>query len=207
MSNLVSEGRVIIPNKASVFRVTEDYEPGMFVLNCASVPAKNIYASGVLGQYYLFGEDIIFSTGAPLQVEFQADAFSVIFAFKISGTKLYLWGVTNDKLIAFGQSPPARNKEFVEEDSLFSIWEVPRADVVSLTPLTNTDTHKLKDFADLLISFLKPFQHVKVRNIKQAETYAASGFEKVSWRAGLGSGLGAGLGTEEWVRGWVRSRV
>ena len=48
MSNLVSEGRVIVPNKASVFRVTEDYEPGMFVLNCASVPAKNIYASAVL---------------------------------------------------------------------------------------------------------------------------------------------------------------
>ena len=26
MSNLVSEGRVIVPNKASVFRVTEDYD-------------------------------------------------------------------------------------------------------------------------------------------------------------------------------------
>ena len=58
MSNLVAEGRVIIPNKASVFRVTDDVEPGMFVLNCASVPANNIYASGVLGQYFLFGEDI-----------------------------------------------------------------------------------------------------------------------------------------------------
>ena len=32
MSNLVSEGRVIIANKASVFRVTDDYEPGRCIL-------------------------------------------------------------------------------------------------------------------------------------------------------------------------------
>ena len=99
MSNLVAEGRVIIPNKASVFRVTDDVEPGMFVLNCASVLAKNIYASGVLGQYFLFGEDIIISTGAPLQLEFQGGGWSVIFGFKLSGGKTYLWGVTNQKLI------------------------------------------------------------------------------------------------------------
>ena len=36
--------------------------------NCASVPAKNIYASGVLGQYFPFGEGSVGSSGESLHV-------------------------------------------------------------------------------------------------------------------------------------------
>jgi hypothetical protein len=183
MANLLPEGFVLIPNKAAVLCITDDVEPSLFLANAATVRGKDIYSAGVLGQYFVFGDSLTVLTGAPLVARFEAADSIVVLAYKLTNGKTYFWGITVTKLIEFAAKPPTRS-ETIQEAGLLGIWKVPNASMTELTLLENTNTHRLKDYADLLISFSPTFKAVGVRSIKESVKYAAGGFTKVRLRPG-----------------------
>jgi hypothetical protein len=178
MASLLPEGFILIPNKAAVLRITDDVEPSLFLANAATVRGKDIYSAGVLGQYFVFGDSLTVLTGAPLVARFEAADSLVVLAYKLTNGKTYFWGITVPKLIEFAAKPPPRS-DTIDETALLGIWKVASASVTELTLLENTETHPLKDYADLLISFVPTFKAVGVRSGKDNEKYAAGGFTKV----------------------------
>jgi hypothetical protein len=178
MANLLPEGFVLIPNKAAVLRITDDLEPSLFVANAATARGKDIYSAGVLGQKFVFGDSLTVLTGKPLCAHFVAADKVAVLAYKITNGNTYLWGITVPKLIDWAGKPPSRSQT-IQETALFGTWKVPNMSVTELTLLENTETHQLKDFADLLISYSPTFKAVGVRSSKEIEKYAASGFTKV----------------------------
>ena len=109
-----------------------------------------------------------------------------VLAYKLTNGFTYLWGITLPKLIEWASKPPPARTETVEETGLLGCFKLPNASVTGLQLLENTETHTLKDYASLLISFLPTFKAVGVRSIKDNEKYAASGFTKVRLYSGLG---------------------
>ena len=185
MTNLLPAGFVLIPNKAAVLRISEDVEPSLFLANAATVRGKDIYSAGVLGQYFVFGDSLTVLTGKPLVASFAAADPVAVLAYKLSNGNTYLWGITVPKLIEWAGKPPARS-ETVAETAMFGCFKLPNASVTGLALLENTETHPLKDYADLLISFTPTFKAVGVRSIKENEKYAANGFTKVRLYLGQG---------------------
>ena len=171
MFNYIEKGRALIPNKATPISITFDDGPGLLLLNFASVIPGRCYPAGVPGYYYLFGErttELQISTGRPLLAEFKETGNAVIFAHKFIGTSHYLYGITIEKLLDWSEHPPQPQVE-VKEAGLLQSWKVPRDDLVKLEELCNTDTHKLIDIADSLISRLPIFKAVQVRSAKEMQ--------------------------------------
>ena len=176
-SNLVADGRFIIPNKASLLAVTSDVEePSVFCLNFASVVQKNTYSAGVLGHYFHFGQGATVSSGEPLLAKFK-ELDAVIFATKLSNAGVtYLYGITVEKLIEFMKSPPAATA-VVDEMKLLQSWKLPNENLESLSKLENSETHKLIDYADKLISHMPLFKRLGIRNHTHAKAWAEKAFE------------------------------
>ena len=105
---------------------------------------------------------------------------SSCFATAISAGISFIWGLTAAKLIAFGSSAPPKRDTVLKEEGLMAMWKVPNETMASLDYLKNTESHKLLDYADLLISYLPTFKSIKVKNIKALEAYAKGGFTKVT---------------------------
>ena len=164
--NLVGEGRYIIPNKAAVLAITSDIEqPSVFCTNLASVVQKNTYNAGVPGHYFHFGKGATVTSGEPLLAKF-TEFDAVILATKLSNSGLaYLYGITVEKLKAFMENLPAQHS-VIDETLLLQSWKLPHENLVSLTKLQNSDTHKFKDFADKLISHTPMFKALGIRNSK-----------------------------------------
>ena len=176
--NLLPTGHIIIPNKAAVLSITGDMDPSIFVANCATVPAKNLYPTGVLAHYFLFGDALNITTGRPLLAEFKEAESVAVLALKVTGGRTYLYGIAIPKLIEFAASPPPVSAS-VEEMGRLGLWKAPRDDILALRVLENTDTHRLKDFADMFISRMPTFKKLKLRSGKDIEEYARGGFKKV----------------------------
>jgi len=168
-------GRVLHPNKNSAIWVSGPEALSLMTLSFASVLPKNIYGAGVLGHYFNFGPPILFHSGAPLRAEFSAAGDAVVLAQMQTGTTVYLYGITVEKLI--GWVPPARKDE-VDVTGLCATWSVPREDILTLKKLKKTDTHDLPGMTDLLISYIAAFKNIKVRSAADVIRWAAQTFEK-----------------------------
>ena len=180
MPNMLPEGHMLIPNKAATIAISKDDEPRIWFATCATAPVKNLYSTGVLGQYILFGDDLTVTTGKPLVAGFGAASDVVVLASALSAGSTFIWGLTVAKLIEFGTSAPPKRDTTITEEGLMSMWKVPNKSMTSLDYLNNTETHRLVDYADLLISYMPTFKKIKVKNIKQLEAYAKGGFTKVT---------------------------
>ena len=179
MTNYLEDSRMLIPNKGATICITEPDDAenvGIFALNFASVLPRHVYSTGVAGHYFNFGEAVKVSKGEPLRVQFAAAGDACVYAVKQVGQMVYLYGITIESLI--GWTPPAR-KDDIDEARLLSTWPVPRADIVDLTPLADTETHpNLKGTADLLMSFVKTFTVHKIRSVADSEKWVKQPYEK-----------------------------
>jgi tetratricopeptide (TPR) repeat protein len=149
--NLVTDGRVLIPNKAAPLAITNDLEePAIICANVASVVQKLTYNAGVPGHYFHFGKAVAVTSGEPLIAKFK-EFDAVIVATKISNTgATYLYGVTVEKLKEMMQSRPATNA-LLDENKWLQSFKFPDPNLESLSVLVDTETDKLRDYADVLI--------------------------------------------------------
>ena len=124
MAEMVGPGRIIVPNKAAPLAITSDTEPALFVLNFASVQQGRMFSAGVLGHYFVFGEEPYISSGGPLLTKFKDDSGDrVIMAVKLASNGApWFYGVTVEKLIEFADKPPAR-KDKLQEAAWLQSWK------------------------------------------------------------------------------------
>ena len=94
-----------------------------------------------------------------------------------SPANVYLYGVTVEKLIEW--KPPAKATDSIVEEGLLQTWKASHGDITSLVALQNTETHKLKDLTDKLISHMPTFQQHKVRSGSDALKWAAVGRQRM----------------------------
>ena len=176
--NLLSAGRTLIADKAAPLSITTDEEPVIFVCNYASVIHKQTYAvSGLLGHLFHFGEQVRFSNGKPQLAKFKAQNDAVIIALKLSSGVPYLYGITVPNLIKFNEEPPSPTA-IIDEAKWLQSWRANLADLESLTPLVDSETHKFNMMVDKFVSHMQLFKGVGIRNLKQMEKHAEKGFEK-----------------------------
>ena len=154
----LDENRRFIPNKAAPLLMVGEAE--MLCASFASYEKGTAYASGVPGIYICIGKKPLFSTGAPLMCRFTAAEPVITIASKMAGENVYLYCVTVTKLIEWSAVAHVRNSsETIDVSSFFGLFKVPRADLVSVATLMNTETHDLKAMIDNLISYV-PFLKV-----------------------------------------------
>ena len=173
--NLVAEGRVLVPNKAAPLLITDDANPAVLCLNYASVVQKQLYSGGVPGHHFVFGTNSVVTTGVPHLAKFEVDDDYIVFAVKLSGKFTYLYAASVPKLLGWFKNPPARSEVIAETSMLRSI-RLPDKDLLELKPVTNTDTHKLKDIADHFMSFMPTFKNLNIRNASHCVIWAKKGF-------------------------------
>ena len=132
--SLLSEGRTLIPDKASpLCKGLEDDEPAVFFINYASVVQKNVYTGGVFGHYFNFGTSIMFNEGAPQLAKFKVAGDAIVLSLKLSSAGMpYLYGITVENLIKFSEQPPARPGDVVDDTKWLQSWKLPVADLESL---------------------------------------------------------------------------
>ena len=95
-----------------------------------------VYASGVLGTKFNFGEPPLFNTGEPLQASFAAADSAIIFVVKQVGRDVYLYGLTTPKLIEWAEKTPRpASNEMIDHQALLTLWKLPREEIDSLKPL------------------------------------------------------------------------
>ena len=90
--------------------------------------------------------------GVPFLCTFEGGASdAVILAYKVVDTRVYAYGVTVDKVIAF--KPPKDNPRTseIDEAQIFSSYKLPH-NIISVKKLENTETHKLRDMVDNMIA-------------------------------------------------------
>ena len=177
VENLVSDGRVLIPNKAAPLAISSDLEePAIICANLASVKQKLTYNAGVPGHYFYFGTDVAVTSGEPLIAKFK-EFDAVIVATKISNTgATYLYGVPVEKLKEMIQSRPAANA-LLDENKWLQSFKFPDPNLESLSVLVDTETDKLRDYADVLISHLGMFKVLGIRNTKNLKGWVDKGYE------------------------------
>ena len=184
-TNLVGEGRFIIPNKAALLAISSDLdEPAVVCANFASVVKKCTYNAGVPGHYFHLGKGAIITSGEPLLAKFK-EFEAVILATKLSNAGVaYLYGVPVEKLRDFVQSPPAA-KDLVEEAKMLTSWRLPDENLESLSALADTETDKLRAYADKLISHLGMFKVLGIRSVSQLKIWVQKGYEPAILRVVL----------------------
>ena len=178
VENLVSDGRVLIPNKAAPLAISSDLEePAIICANFASVVQKLTYNAGVPGHYFHFGKDVAVTSGEPLIAKFK-EFDAVIVATKISNNgATYLYGVPVEKLKEMMQARPAANA-LLDENKWLQSFKFPDPNLESLSVLVDTETDKLRDYADVLISHLGMFKVLGIRNTKHLKAWAVKGYEE-----------------------------
>jgi hypothetical protein len=168
--NLLAAGRLLIGNKATpVGTIGVEEEPSVKVLQVASVVANNTYkVGGVLAHYIVFGkESVEFSDGKPMRANFGEAEDAIVFAFKLSGKVVYLYGITVPALIAW--KPPAKATDPIDETGLLQSWKATHADILELVPLVNTETHKdLVALAEKFMSHMPSFTKANIKDCKSA---------------------------------------
>ena len=173
--NFLGENRTLIVNKASVIgTIGVEAEPTIRCLQFASIIPKYTHHAGVPGHFFVFGQPPQFTSGRPMRANFKEAGDAVIFALKQSPTTTYLYGITIEALIAW--EPPARPGQTIVEDIL-QTWKATHSDIISLQVLEDTETHKLKDLADKLMSHLPFLAQHKVRSSKDAAAWCKRTFE------------------------------
>ena len=162
-SNFLAQGRILITNKVTpIGTISGGEDPAVKFLQVASVVAARTYPAGVMGHYFVLGEVPMFSLGEPMRANFGEAEDAIIFCFKQSGNLTYLYGITVENLIVW--QPPAKAGDPVTEDGLLQTWKSSHADLKSLEPLVNTETHKLRDLAVKLMSHMPSFKVHQVRS-------------------------------------------
>ena len=173
--DLVDTGRVLVLNKATpIGTISGGEQPAAKFLQAASVVADKTFPAGVPGHYFVFGHKPLITTGEPLRANFHEAGDAVIFAFKLVGTTTQLYGITVAALIAW--KAPSRGNEVVSEDGVLQTWKATHSDIKELIALENTETHKLKDLADKLMSHLPTFAVHKVRSARDAVKWCSNGY-------------------------------
>ena len=174
-ANDAGAAKEIIPNKAASYGISSDEEPSLLMLQWASAKPGTTYSAGVLGHYFSFGVMPEFTDGEPMMAVFKETNNAVIVGVKQAPSgATYFYGITVDKLIEW--KPPSR-LEVVDEMALFSLWKTNHADIEEVVPLKNTETHRLRDMTDQLISFMPSFKAMQIRNMVHMKKHAAKGFE------------------------------
>ena len=180
-TNFLGEGRELIVNKNSIIgTIGVEADPTVKFLQIASVMSKDTFYAGVPGHHFVFGNTadawpVHISDGQPMRAYFKEAGDAVIVAFKLSPANVYLYGVTIEKLIDW--KPPAKATDSIVEEGLLQTWKASHGDITSLVALQNTETHKLKDLTDKLISHMPTFQQHKVRSGSDALKWCKKSFE------------------------------
>ena len=181
-TNFLGEGRELIVNKSSLIgTIGVEAEPTVKFLQIASVMSKDTFYAGVPGHYFVFAPplhvctSVHISDGQPMRAYFKEAGDAVIVAFKLSPSNVYLYGITVEKLIEW--KPPAKATDSIVEEGLLQTWKATHDDITSLVALQNTETHKLKDLIDKLISHVPTFQQHKVRSGLDALKWCKKTFE------------------------------
>ena len=175
MTDYLKDGRRLLPNKAAPVMRPSDME--IFVVGGASYVPGMLYHAGVPGHYFNFGEKVIIADGAPLLLTFNAADPVVSILLKQAGDNVYAYGITVPKLIQFNSKPPPR-QEVIDPAAYLGLFKVPRDDVSSATPLQDTETHPLKAYTDLFISYVPFLKEAKLRSAKELVAFADGGYLK-----------------------------
>lgn len=186
-ASLLGEGRRLILNKATpVGIIGAENDPSVKFLQAASIVPDRTYPAGILGHYFVFGEEPRFTSGEPMRLNRNVSDDMVIFLYKQSVGITWLYGLTVPKLMEW--KAPRAPSDMVDEVGLFTSVKVIHEDIQELVPLTNTETHRdLRAQAELLMSHIPSLYLYKIRNFKDAKAWCEAGFavniKKVTPRA------------------------
>jgi hypothetical protein len=151
-------------DKGCIFNVNDD-PAGLtwWSTQLAIVPANKTIPSGVEGNFFVIdGKAMVHS--AAFVMEFTETDDAVIYAFKVNGTVVYAIGIPVPKLLAW--SPPADKTKLCEDTAMLTAYKLPHAGMTKMKPLVNTDTVKLRDKADALLSYLPLFKFALIKSLK-----------------------------------------
>ena len=127
--------------------------------HAALVSQDSTVPAGIPGHYFVLTsphESEPRYQSVPFVATFDGANDAVIFAYKVVGERVYLYGTTVDKIIAF--VPPKERGAEVDEAKYISIWKLPHTGIRTTSILKNTETHKLYDLADNFVQFLPLFR-------------------------------------------------
>lgn len=157
------DAKFLVPDKGSMFNFagTEE-DPTWWTTRLSLVNIGNAFPASIPGHYIV--TDNVEHVQAPFRVELKDLDDAIILSFKVVSSNVYLQGITVPKLLEW--RPPPKATDEVCEAGLLTLWKLPCAGVVARHPLTNTDSHKLKDLTDKLISHIPSFKLAKLRSIK-----------------------------------------
>jgi hypothetical protein len=163
------EGLGIVPDKGSIFNMEmQGADRVAWWTSCvALVPAAKTFPAKVPGHYITVGKKMS-KLALPVIVEQNNDLDDVIvLAFKVVDTKVYAVCIMVPTLLAW--KPPKEAKTEVSDAAMLSVVRLPCATMVAVKPLANTETAKLKDLTDKLLSHLPLFKNSLIKSTKDLQ--------------------------------------
>jgi len=167
-----SAGLTAVPDKGSIFKIESNGDDlTWWTSTVALVPADKTYPAGVPGHYITI-DTKMHSISAPMRVECSLGLgdFNIL-AFKVIGNLTYAVGIPTETLIQWNE----KGKEDASlELKLLSSRKLPHENFASLHAFTNTETHKLVEKADKLITKLPLFALAKIKSIKDLKDLSSA---------------------------------
>ena len=134
------------PDKSCIINFVPDKEAmTWWSTHAALSPKSATLPAGLPGHYFVMNSTPEYQR-VPFVCSFVGGASdAVILAYKVVDLRVYAYGVTVDKIIAF--KPPRENVRTsqIDEATIFSSYKLPHVGIVSVKDLANTETHKLRD--------------------------------------------------------------
>ena len=172
-------GKMIITDKLTTIHVSSvENEPerahtlDLFGGFC---DAGKAFHTSVPGVYFLIGQKIFIPSPElqpPMIVEFQGEQSDlVVAAYRHTGGLSFLYGIPVVKLMEW--KPPAKKEDFKEEAVLISV-KIDNAGITGVRELKNTETHKIKDKFEELLTYITSMQfkpNLKLEKVKDFERY------------------------------------